>query len=142
MFIIDDVLLLDALCGQSAGDVADALDQGEVFTTGCWYYRLGRAVVARAGTGSLSRRFEALDSGIRARALGALEELPQEIGLLSLRDLVPVMQALRVRRPLNLLNAEALAAALLLDASLVVSTDSPLLRSGAADLEVEYRLVD
>ncbi len=43
-----------------------------------------------------------------------------------------VMQALRVRRPLNLLNAEALAAALVLDASVFVTTDSPLLRSGAA----------
>lgn len=40
-----------------------------------------------------------------------------------------------------MLNAEALAAALLLDASIVVSTDSPLLRSGAADLGVDYQLV-
>jgi hypothetical protein len=68
--------------------------------------------------------------------------VPEEIGLLSLRGLVPVMQALRVRRPLNMLNAEALPAALLLDASIVVSTDSPILRSGAADLEVDYKLVD
>jgi hypothetical protein len=52
------------------------------------------------------------------------------------------MPALRVRRPLNMLNAEALAVALPLDASIVVSTDSPLLRSGAADLEVDYKLVD
>ncbi len=46
------------------------------------------------------------------------------------------MQALRVSRPLNMLNAEALAAALVLDADLVVRTDGPLLREVAAELGV------
>jgi hypothetical protein len=50
------------------------------------------------------------------------------------------MRALRVSRPLNLLSAEALAAALVLDAALVVSTDSPLLREAADELGVEYSL--
>lgn len=74
--------------------------------------------------------------------MASLEDLPDEIGLLSLRIVVPVMQALTVTRPLNFLNAEAHGAALLLDASLVVTVDAPLLRSGAADLFVGYRLVD
>lgn len=142
MIVIDDQLLLDALSGHARASISEPLERGEVFTTGCWYYRLGRAVSAGAGTGSLSRRFEALDPPTRTRALSALDELPEEIGLLSLRVLVPVMQALRVRRPLNMLNAEALAVALLLDASITVSTDSPLLRSGAADLEVDYQHID
>lgn len=140
MVIIDDQLLLDALAGAAGTVVDDAIAMGEVFTTGCWYYRLGRAVIAGDGRGSLARRFDALAPATRARTLSALDELPDEIGLLSLRDLVPVMQALRLRRPPNLLNAEALAAALLLDATLMVSTDSPLLRSGAADLDIEYQL--
>lgn len=51
------------------------------------------------------------------------------------------MIGLRVRRPLNLLNAEALAAAVVLDTALVVATDSPLLRGGADDLGVPYTLL-
>jgi hypothetical protein len=39
----------------------------------------------------------------------SLQELPDEIGLLTSRTVVPVMLALGVRRPLNMLSAEALA---------------------------------
>ena len=74
--------------------------------------------------------------------LTSLEDLPDQIGLLNLRIVVPVMQALTVTRPLNFLNAEALGAALLLDASIAVTVDAPLLRSGATDLSVSYRLID
>ncbi len=44
----------------------------------------------------------------------ALAHLPSDVGLLHPRAVVPVMFTLRVRRPLNLLGAEALAVALLL----------------------------
>ena len=119
-----------------------AVANGEVFTTGSWYYRLGRAVTAGTGTGALSGRFQALDDSVRQRVMASLEDLPDQIGLLSLRVVVPVMQALAVTRPLNFLNAEALGAALLLDASIVVTVDAPLLGAGASDLSVSYRLID
>ena len=61
-------------------------------------------------------------------ALISLQEVPDEIGLLTSRTVVPVMLALRVRRPLNMLNAEALAVALLAGAELIVTTESPLFR--------------
>lgn len=140
MIVIDDQVLLDVLSGHADAGTTTQLERGDVFTTGCWYYRLGRAISAGTGAGSLSRRFEALDPLTRSRTLTALDDLPDEVGLVSLRDAVPVMRALRVQRPLNMINAEALAVALLLDASIVVSTDSPLLLSGAADLGVEYQL--
>ena len=140
MIVIDDQLLLAVLSDTSPGDIAAAVAAGEVFTTGSWYYRLGRAVTA--GTGSLSGRFQALDGSVREQVLASLEFLPDQIGLLSLRVVVPVMQVLAVTRPLNFLNAEALGAALLLDASLAVTVDAPLLRRGAEDLSVTYRLVD
>ena len=73
--------------------------------------------------------------------LASLEELPEQIGLLSLRFVVPVMRALAVARPLNFLNAEALGAALLLDAAITVTVDAPLLRAGAADLAISYGLL-
>ncbi len=51
------------------------------------------------------------------------------------------MAALRVRRPLNMLNAEALAAALVAGARLRVAIGSELLQDGARDLEVDYQVL-
>ena len=138
--VIDDHLLLDVLAGIPAGAVANELERGGVFTTSCWYYRLGRAVVAGSGAGSLSGRLQALGDAKRRDVLAALQDLPQEMGLITPRVAVPVMLALRVRRSLNMLNAEALAIALLVEGTLVVSTDSPILRSSAADLRIEYQV--
>ena len=142
MIVIDDQLLLAVLSGSAPDDMTAAVANGEVFTTGSWYYRLGRAVTVGIGTGALSGRFQALDDSVRQRVLASLEDLPDQIGLLSLRVVVPVMQALAVTRPLNFLNAEALGAALLLDAAIAVTVDAPLLRAGASDLSVSYRLID
>ena len=142
MIVIDDQVLLAVLSDTAPDDITAAVANGEVFTTGSWYYRLGRAVTAGTGTGALSGRFQALDISVRQRVWASLEDLPDQIGLLSLRVVVPVMQALAVTRLLNFLNAEALGAALLLDASIAVTVDAPLLRAGAADLSVGYRLMD
>jgi hypothetical protein len=73
--------------------------------------------------------------------LTALDSLPPEIGLISLRDLVPVMWTLNVDRNLNLLTAEALAAAQVLDAGIRTTVDSLMLREGAAAVGVEVRIV-
>jgi hypothetical protein len=78
----------------------------------------------------------------RRRALGALDELPDEVGLLGLRAVVPTMVALQIGRQPNLLASEALAAALLLEAEILVATDAPLIRDGAAHLGLAYRVVD
>lgn len=141
MYLVDDLLLLDALSDTAPVDVQSAVARGELFTTGSWYYRLGRAVTAGSGTGRLSGRFERLEEPVRGRVLSALGELPEEVGLLSLRVVVPVMRALTVSRPLNFLNAEALGAALLLDATIIVTTDAPLLRAATRELAVGYETV-
>jgi hypothetical protein len=138
--VIDDRLLLDVIAGTV--DPATAAVVGEdVLTTGSWYYRLGRALSAGSGTGTLSGRLQSLDPSHRDRATAALRDLPAEIGLLHPRVVVPVMFSLRVRRPLNVLNADALATALLADATIAVSTDAPLLREAAADLGIGYSLL-
>jgi hypothetical protein len=142
LIVVDDQLLLAVLSDTAPDEIIAAVASGEVFTTGSWYHRLGRAVTAGTGTGTLSGRFQALDETVRQRVLASLEDLPEQIGLLSLRIVVPVMQALAVTRPLNFLNAEALGAALLLDGSIAVTVDAPLLRAGATDLSVGYRLID
>lgn len=139
--VVDDHVLLDVLAGNPPSKVAPDLVRGTLYTTGSWYYRLGRALHAGGVPGSLSTRLTALDPSIQQRVLDDLRELPDDVALVSPRVTVPVMIGLRVRRPLNLLNAEALAVAVVADATLVVTADSPLLRSGAADLGVPYVLV-
>lgn len=96
MRLVDDRLLLDLLSDTADAEVSAALAGGEVFTTGSWYYRLARAVSVGSGTGSLSGAFQALSESERHRILASLDELPEEIGLLSLRVVVPVIQALPV----------------------------------------------
>jgi hypothetical protein len=142
LIVIDDQLLLAVLSDTASKNMTVAVANGEVFTTGSWYYRLGRAIAAGSGNGALSGRFQSLEEPVRQRVKASLEDLPDQIGLLSLRVVVPVMQALTVSRPLNFLNAEALGAALLLDAAIAVTVDAPLLRAGAADLSVSYRLAE
>ncbi|MGH9064803.1 MAG: hypothetical protein ACRD0L_12680, partial [Acidimicrobiales bacterium] len=131
MVVVDDALLLTVLAERipaSVPTLVAAAADGEVFTTGCWYWRLSRAL-ARPSLGALSRAVASLSDDEQRRARASLETLPDEIGLLSLRRLVPVMQALPGQ--LNLLTAEAVAAAAILDGALVVSTESPLLSSAA-----------
>jgi hypothetical protein len=139
--VIDDHLLLDLIVGTASPAALEAVGSDAVFTTGCWYYRLARAVVASTGAGSLSGQLEALGPGARDAALESIRRLPDSVGLLSLRTVVPVMAALRVRRPLNMLNAEALAAALVAGARLRVAIGSELLQDGARDLEIDYQVL-
>lgn len=73
---------------------------------------------------------------LRERALAAVLELPEHIGLLSLRELGAAMGHLALRHPLNVLAREALAAALALEADLVLSernVSPQLVRSAAAE---------
>ena len=130
------------LAGLAEGDIAEAAERCEIFTTGSWYYRLGMALRSRQMTGALSRPFSAFSPARRERVLAALDRLPDEIGLLSLRDLVPVITALDTGRNLNLLTAEALAAARVLSAGIRTVTDSALLNEAAAAVGVEVRRVE
>lgn len=141
MLVVDDSLLLDVLAGLADEEILDVVPRGELFTTGCWYFRLTRALNSASVTGALSRKLGGLDSGRQVRVVRALENLPPEIGLINLRELVPIMSALQVPRPINMLNAEALAAAVVLDADLIVTTDSPMLREGAERIGLGYIVV-
>lgn len=101
-----------------------------IFTTGCWYVRLCQAVLtATAQPGKLPGPFLDLPEPTRSRAIGALLALPEAIGLVSLRDLGPTTGRLRSRHQLNILGMEALAAAVHLDAHVLVSVNSPKLET-------------
>ena len=93
-----------------------------VFTTGHWYLRLCQAVV-RGGGGQLSAPVLSLPPDHRQRALGAILELPDDIAILSWKIVAPVManQVEGAGRGLNLLSREALAAATVLQATVVMA---------------------
>jgi len=139
--VIDDRLLLDVLAGRAPAPVAVQLGSGEVFTTSSWYYRLGRAAFSGSGIGALSGLFASFDRDVRQRVLSELQDLPEDVGLLHPRVVVPVMFALRLRRQLNVLSAEALAVALLVGGGLLVTTEAPLLRAGSSELGVGYEVL-
>jgi hypothetical protein len=142
MIVIDDALLLVVLGDQDDSRVAPIVQSaglGGVFTTGLWYLRLARAL-ARPGSGVHTRAFMRLDDDRRSRVRAGLGELPEEIGLITMRRLVPVMSVLP--GGLNLLASEALAAAVVLDARIVLTTRSPPLMSAAAAVGMSVDVVD
>lgn len=121
--LIDDQLLGHILRGG-----APPRPGVEIYTTGYWYVRLCQAVLGASDrAGVLSGPFASLPEGIRVRSIEGLLQLPRSIGLLSLRDLGPVIGRLRVHHKLNILGMEALAAAARLEADVFLSARSPRL---------------
>ncbi len=115
--ILDDRLLIEELLvGIDA--------KGERHTTTYWYYRACRAAVSGAG-GHLSGPFLGLDDQRQATAIRSLLLLPDTVGLPEPRVMVPVMAELSERHPrLNLLNLEAAAAGLVLNATMLLSIEA------------------
>ena len=138
--VVDDRLLFDVLAGTAALPLTRELETGGLYATSCGYYRLGRALTAGSGTGSLSGLLQALEPEVRSQVLRALADLPRTIGMIHPRTTVPVMLGLRVRRLLNMINAETLAVAVLIGGAVAVTIDTPLLRQGAADLGLDYQV--
>jgi hypothetical protein len=131
IILVDDQLLSDVVRGErrAKGLPTDAA----IYTTGCWYVRLCQAALNVAGRpGVLSGPLAALPCDRQQQALAAILELPDEIGLVSLRRLAPVIGRLRARHQLNLLGMEALAASVFLQAAVALSAHSPRLEEALA----------
>jgi hypothetical protein len=121
---VDDQILGSVLRGDRPAPVAGR----KLFTTGYWYVRLCQAVLAATGRpGVLAGPFVDLPQDLRTRAVAALLELPEEIGLISLRSLAPQIGTLRRRHQLNILGLEVLAAARQLGADVYLSAVYPRL---------------
>jgi len=126
MIVVDDHHLFALLAGQADPGFQAELSSSGVFTTSAWYYRLARAAHDTRFLGALSRQIEALDPDGRRLVLELLDELPSAVGVLSPRVLVPVMAKLTGVQ-LNLLAAEAVGTAVILEAALcVVAASQPL----------------
>ncbi len=141
MLVIDDALLLGVLARTAVSEVQEAAKAAEVFTTHSWYWRLARALHDPVSTGSLTRRFGGLEREAQTRVLADIERLPSEIGLVSSRRLVPAMATLDAGRRLNLLTAEAVATAVMIDAAIAVTTESALMAESCCRLGIELRQV-
>ena len=122
--LVDDRVLSGLLRGVSPPHPDES-----VYTTGCWYVRLCQAALSSPISGALSGSFTELPPRLLPGALQTLLELPDDIGLVSLRTLAPLIGQLRTRhRKINLLSVEALAAALYLNADVYLLTPSPPLQ--------------
>ncbi len=116
--VIDDRLLVEELL---VGLNASA---GALYTTAYWYYRACRAAVLGAG-GHLSGPFARLDLDQQSIAVRNLLILREDIALPDPRVIVPKMAELSQRHPrLNLLNLEAAAASLALEARVWLSAEA------------------
>jgi len=114
---LDDRLLIEEL-------LVGLDEDGDRYTTAYWYYRACRAAVVGAG-GHLSGPFASLDEPHQSSAIRSLLALREDIDLPDPRSTVPVMAELSERHPrLNLLNLEAAAAGLVLDATVLLSIEA------------------
>lgn len=136
--LIDDQLLGSVLRGSPPPRPG-----ASIHTTGCFYVRLCQAVLASStAAGVLSAPFASLPDDLHDRAVRSLLELPDEIGLVSLRELAPVIGRLRARHKLNILGMEVLAAAVYLQADVYLSASSPRLEKSIRREAITVEIVD
>ena len=136
MIVVDDRLLFEILSGTETIELAQRA-AGGIATTFSWYYRLSRAISTGRIDGSLTREFAALSDDRRTYVHRLLEDLPNTVEMVHPRELVPSMSAVAALTSVNFLTAEALAASLILEAPIVVSTRSTLMDRAASRAGVE-----
>jgi hypothetical protein len=136
VIVVDDHVLFAVQAGR-ANEALTPVAGEDVYTTGGWYYRLARAIRDSEFTGALSRRMSGLSPEGQHAVTMSLHQLPPEIGVLSPRTTVPVMAALSSIGRFNLLQAEALATALVLHAGLRVTVASENLRAACVRLHLD-----
>lgn len=134
--VIDDASLLAILARRAGATLTAAANAGQVMSTGSWYYRLHRALHDPTSQGSLTRMVALLPLPARNALYVLLDDLPAAIVVPGPRVLVPVMGALGLRRRVNYLTAEALAAAVINEARIRVTVETELLRSACEELNI------
>ncbi len=144
VLLVDDRLLLSILLDDRSVALKSVMRRRPIYTTGHWYYRLCHAVRSDVFTGALSGPLQRVPAGLRQKVMQSLVRLPDDVGLVSLRDLAPTMAVLSERQRLNVLSLEALSAAVFLPAEIALSSigDNPTLKSAAAVEQVRLHVVD
>jgi hypothetical protein len=129
VILVDDHLLAARLRDEQFGPAADRLA-----TTCCWWWRLASAVHG-GRRGALTRR---LAAGDLSGATRVIDELTEDVRVVDLRTLIPMMSRAATTFRLNLLASEALVAAEVLGADIVVGQDTPRLREAARVRGITY----
>ncbi len=132
MILVDDVLALRMLTNGAL-----VIDDDEVATTCTWWWRLASTIHGSRG-GFLSRRIERQPAPAGRAIRRAVDHLPERFAIIDLRRLLPAIGPLAGEHGLNLLSAEALTAATILGADIVVGQDAPGLREAARVRGVTY----
>src|SRR3546814_16943112 len=128
---VDDRLLFEIIAGDEPTALREAATDGAA-TTFSWYYRLSRAIADARMEGALSRRFAGLPDHRQALVRAQLADL-SDIEIVAPKELVPVMSALATVVSPNVLTADAVASALVIDAPIVVSTSPELGRESGRE---------
>ena len=134
--LLDDHLLRDWMARHDA-DVAQAVGAEDVATTNLWYARLCKSA-ARRTDGALLQGWSRQNRRVLVAGLVAL---PDQVAVVPMRDLAWKMGELVVdHNGLSTLGAEAVAAAIELNARLLVSSidDGPGIRRCCASVGVTY----
>lgn len=140
--LIDDHLLLRIVLNDEPESLRPR--GAELFTTGLWYHRLCRALSDRRVVGAMSAALDAVSGDLAQQAIASVVELPEPIGLVSLRTLGwPMADLVASGARLNLLSLEALAAADHLDAEICLTAvgDNPPLHERATQRDIPVRLI-
>jgi len=132
VILVDDTLALRMLTNGAL-----IVDDDQVATTCSWWWRLTSALHGGRG-GFLSRRIERQPPTVRQSLEVLIERLDQRLHVVDLRRLIPVMGPAAGVHRLNFLAAEALTAAVLLGADIVVGQDTPRLREAARVRGITY----
>lgn len=138
MILVDDHLIAHRLAAGGLGAGRRDLPVA-VATTCSWWWRLS-AALARGRSGAIGRHFTAVEPEARSALERTIVRLPERIPILDRRDLIPAMAVLSAEHDLNLLAAEAVVAAEVLGAEIVLRQDTPKIRETAAARGIPYRL--
>lgn len=134
--VLDDHLLRDWM-GRRDSLLVDAVGEDRLATTNLWYARLCKSA-AQATGGALLSRWEERQ---RRALVAGLVALPDEIGIVAMRDLAWRMgELIADHRGLSTLGAEAIAAAAAVNGRLLVSArdDGPGIRRCCGSLGIGY----
>jgi hypothetical protein len=138
LILLDDYLLLLALAGTVPDALLQVAPRHHVATTNLFYARLCRRITANSATG---RRLTDAPIDMQTHVAAHLEHLPERVLIVPMRELAwPMAQLAASFRGLSLLGAEAVAAAVHLDATLCVRdrNDGPGIRAAAEAMGVPY----
>jgi hypothetical protein len=142
--VIDDHLLREVLLEHEPTWLRRIKRRGQLSTTGCWYYRLCSALHEPNLIGSLSGPVAELPPEPRAAVIELVVRLPPSIRLLPLREVAWSAAGFGRRYGLNLLAAEALAAAVASTAAIATASANlpPKLRLAAEQENVRVLTLD